>query len=553
MSTAWYRSALVIVLASAPSWGCGDSGPRGPGTLVFPSDGPIAGAAGAASFTFGASTAAMQIEEGQTESDWHWWTLPTADGGMGRGKAFVGDAVRGYENATNDIALLTEMHLDAYRFNPSWPRIEPMRDVVDTTAIAHYDAYIDALVAAGIKPVVTIHHFSSPIWIDDFRNDNSIPCVPSDTDLCGWDDDAGAELIIAEMAEHATLLATEYGDRVDEWGTLNEPVNYLVASYGAGQFPPGKSFALGTGQGLVRAIRNYLRAHVAMYEAIKAADTIDADGDSVAAHVGFSLNHLTWTAAKDNLYSTDPVDLAAQDAIRYAYHHLFVVAALTGGFDADLDGVVDEQLSNWTAPTLDWLGVQYYARIGVTGQSVLNPVLRFKPCLAPLLTAACVAPVDPTHCVPEMGYEFYEEGLYEVLMDYHQTYPTLPLTVTESGIATLVGRRRSEHIVRSLEQIARARTAGADVRGYYHWSLMDNFEWIYGYEPHFGLYTVDRTQAGYPRVANEGATTLGTIAQARRITSAQRTLLGGTGPMTEESDEVKSRFDLSTCERYPGL
>lgn len=538
----WVAAAAMALSA------CGDCS-SGPPALAFPAEGPIGGTAGRGSFTFGAATAAMQIEEGQTESDWHWWTLPTADGGKGKGRAFVDDAVRGYENALADVALLSAMHLDAYRFNPSWPRIEPMRDTIDTTAVAHYDALIDALVAAGIKPVITVHHFSSPIWVDDFRDDPSIACVPSDTDLCGWDDDAGADQIIAELAEHATLLATQYGDRVDEWGTVNEPVNYLVASYGAGQFPPGKFSLLSDGAGLVRALRNYLRAHIAIYDAIKAADTVDADGDQVAAHVGFSLNHLAWTGARDGSFSTDPVDIAAQNSIRYAYHHLFVIGALTGDFDSNMDGVADERLDNWTAPALDWLGVQYYARMGVTGLYQLSPVLPFQPCIQPFLTTACVAPVDPTHCVPEMEYEYYEAGLYEILMEYTEMYPSVPLTVSESGIATLVGRRRSEHVVRSLEQIARARADGADVRGYYHWSLMDNFEWIYGYDPHFGLYTVDRTQPGYPRVASEAAGTLGDIARTRTVSTAQRRSMGGTGPMTEESDDVKSRFDLAACRR----
>ncbi len=543
-----FSGASLLILAA-----CGESGSSGPPAIGFGDEGPIAGAAGHGSFTFGVSTAAMQIEEDQTASDWHWWTLPVAQGGMGKGRGFVDDAVRGYAKAIDDIALIEAMHLDAYRFNPSWPRIEPTRDTIDTAALAHYDAFIDALVAAGIKPVITVHHFSSPIWVDDFRNDgpSAPPCVPSDTDLCGWDDDAGADQIIAEMAEYAGRLATEYGDRVDEWGTLNEPVNYLVASYGAGQFPPGKAFALGDGQGLIRAIRNYLRAHVAMYEAIKANDTIDADGDDVAAHVGFSLNHLTWTASRENQWSTDPVDLAAQEAIRRAYHHLFVVAARTGGLDTDLDGVVDETLDNWTRDTLDWLGVQYYARLGVTGQYQLNAVFQFQPCLSPLLMDACVAPADPTHCIPEMEYEYYEPGVYEVIMEYHEAYPGLPISVTESGIATEVGRRRSEHLVRSLEQIARARDEGADVRGYYHWSLMDNFEWIYGYGPRFGLYSVDRTGT-YPRTPTEGATTLGAIARSRRITSTQRGTFGGLGPMTEESAAVMQRFDLATCQRYPG-
>jgi beta-glucosidase len=132
-----------------------------------------------------------------------------------------------------------------------------------------------------------------------------------------------------------------------------------------------------------------------------------------------------------------------------------------------------------------------------------------------------------------MGYEYWAPGLYDILMEYHERYADLPLMVTEAGIATEVGRRRAEHVTRTLEQIHFARRAGADVRGYYHWTLMDNFEWAEGYEPRFGLYRVDRA-GEYARVPTEGATLFGEIAGARRLTIEQRETYGGLGPMTPE-------------------
>jgi beta-glucosidase len=133
-----------------------------------------------------------------------------------------------------------------------------------------------------------------------------------------------------------------------------------------------------------------------------------------------------------------------------------------------------------------------------------------------------------------MRYEYWEPGLHDVLVDFSQRWPDLPLVVSESGLATQVGRRRAQHVVRSLEQIARARDAGADVRGYYHWSLFDNFEWAEGFEPRFGLYQVD--YATYARTPTEGATVLGEIAGARTLTAEQRADLGGLGPMEPEGD-----------------
>jgi beta-glucosidase len=132
-----------------------------------------------------------------------------------------------------------------------------------------------------------------------------------------------------------------------------------------------------------------------------------------------------------------------------------------------------------------------------------------------------------------MSYEYYEPGIYNALTDFARRWPQLPLTVTESGLATENGTRRAEHVVRSLEQIHRALAEGADVRGYYHWSLMDNFEWTLGFVPRFGLYRVDFST--YDRTPTEGATVLGEVAANRRITAAMRQQYGGLGPMSPEA------------------
>ena len=512
-----------------PDQGPPDLGPP-PEPITFPGEGPVAGSAGEGSFTFGAATAAAQIEDGNDAADWWFWTLPEAEGGSGNG-TFVGDAVEGYTRQLDDVDLAIETGLDAYRFNPSWSRIEPTRDAVDTEALAHYGEVLDALVAAGVKPMLTVHHFSNPIWADDWRDDGPDGCTPSDTDLCGWHHPEGGPLLVEELAEHARRLAEEYGDRVDEWATLNEPVNYLLASYGLQIFPPGRNLLLSDFDAFIGTFRHFIAAHAAVYDAILEADTIDADGDGVAAHVGLTLSVAEWTPAWRGSASTRPEDIAAADLVRYVYHYLVPDSIREGTFDADLDGTGEESFPEW-AGKLDFLGVQYYFRAGVTSDPGLVPVLQVTPCFGAFDLGACIDPEDETHWVPAMGYEYWEPGLYEVLSDFSDRWPDLPLTVTESGIATEVGRRRAEHVVRSLEQIERARAEGADVRGYYHWSLMDNFEWAEGYEPRFGLYRVDLST--YERTATEGATVLGEITGARGMDSAMRSEYGGLGPMTPE-------------------
>jgi beta-glucosidase len=528
---------LAPLLAVAAMVGCSDqdvpspAGGSGSPDIAFAAPGPLAGEAGRDSFRFGAASAATQIEDQNTHTDWWVFTQPEADGGLGKGDAFVGEASRGYSMALEDVQLLVDLRLDSYRFSIEWARVEPERDVIDEEALAHYDAFLDALVAAGIRPVITLHHFSNPTWIDDPR-DPECAGGASDTNLCGPGHPVGGPQVIEEFGEHARLLAERFGDRVDEWGTLNEPVNYLLAAYGIASFPPGKQYLFDLLTDFVPVVRDYIGEHAAAYRALKEADTIDADGDGTAASVGLSLSVGDFRPARDNEPSDHPADIEARDDVLWVYHYLVVEALRQGGFDTDLDGTLDEDQPDWQG-TLDWLGVQYYFRAGVTGKNGVVPELDVTPCFSNIDFGSCLPPADPTFCVPAMGYEYWAAGLHDVLVDFAARWPDLPMVVSESGLATEVGRRRAEHVVRSLEQIERARAAGADVRGYYHWSLYDNFEWAEGFAPRFGLYRVDYASS-YARQATEGADVLAAIAGARRLTSAQRASLGGEGPMTPE-------------------
>ncbi|HEX3759928.1 MAG TPA: family 1 glycosylhydrolase [Kofleriaceae bacterium] len=490
--------------------------------------GPLSGAGGAGSFRFGVATAATQIEDMNTATDWYLWSRPTASGGLGH-NTFVGDATRGYTQMMDDVALVGQLGVDSYRFSIEWARIEPTRGMIDETAIAHYRDELTALRALGIHPVVTLHHFSNPVWVADPR-DPACTAGPSDTNLCGLGSPGGA-MVVDAMAAHAALIAQRFGDLVDDWGTLNEPINYLLAAYGIGSYPPGRITLGQLSTAFVAVVRDYIAAHAAMYHAIKQNDTVDADGDGIAAEVGLSLSVADWEPSRDNMPSTNPDDTAARDRLVYLFHYLFADAVTAGALDTDLDGMPDEQHPEW-AGTLDWLGLQYYFRAGVTAATALIPVANLTPCFGGFDLGACLPAPDPTYCVPRMGYEGWTDGIHDILVAFHHRYPTLPLVVTESGIATDVGTRRAENVVRVLESIARARDEGVDVRGYYHWSLTDNFEWSEGFGPHFGLYSVDYTS--YARTGTEGAATLRAIATAREVTAVQRRVYGGTGPMTAE-------------------
>jgi beta-glucosidase len=519
--------------------GCGDDPPP---PISYGAMAPLSGDAGRGGFRFGVATAATQIEDMNTATDWYVWTSPVAEGGLGKG-TFVGDAVRGYTKNLEDLALVADLGLDSYRFSIEWARVEPVRDQIDEAALAHYRAQLEAMRAMGIRPLITLHHFSNPVWVADPRG---IQCTggPSDANLCGLGSAGGAQ-IVEEMAEHAALLAQRFGDLVDEWGTLNEPINYLLAAYGIGSFPPGKVTISNVAAAFIPAVRDYIAAHAAMYKAIRGADAIDADGDGVAATVGLSMSVADWRPSRTHKPSTHPDDVAARDRLVYVFHHVFVDSVLGGTFDPDLDGAPDEQHPEW-AGTLDWLGLQYYFRAGVTGERALIPLVDVTPCFGGFDLGACLPAADLTFCVPRMGYEGWTDGIGDVILAFAARYPDLPLVVTEAGISTDTGRRRAENVVRILESIERARQGGADVRGYYHWSLTDNFEWAEGFGPHFGLYSVD--YASYARTATDGADVLGQIAKARVLSTELRERHGGTGPMTPEAGlEVTDPF----CGKLP--
>lgn len=548
MRFAFRRSSLSLVLACAALAGCdggGESTTSGttttttatseaPADIEYAGIGAVSGDAGKGSFRFGAASAATQIEDQNPNTDWFVWSQPKDQGGLGIG-TFVGDAAKGYSLAIQDIDLMVEMGLDSYRFSIEWGRVEPQKDQIDEAALQHYSDFIDALIAKGIRPMVTIHHFSNPIWVDDPRDPG---CMngPTDANLCGWNHPEGGAIVAEQLAEHAALLAERFGDRVDDWCTLNEPVNYLLAGYGIGNFPPGKSGILSDIEAdFMPAVRNFMNAHALMYDAIKAADKkdADADGDGVFASVGFTKEAAEWVAANEGEPSDAPADVKARDGVLWVYQHMFVEAFMQGGFDTDLSGDLDEPHPEWKGK-LDWLGVQYYFRGGVTGSPGLLPLVQATPCFGTFDFGACIPPLDPTFLVPAMEYEHYPRGLYNVLKDFGARWPDLPLTVTESGTATVSGPRRAEVVVRALECIHDAQKEGVDVRGYYHWSLTDNFEWALGFVPRFGLYTVDYDDPGYKRTATEGATVLGEISKSKKLTIETQQKYGGEGPLTPE-------------------
>lgn len=465
-------------------------------------------------FTWGASIAGFQVDMGcpttpaaeceDRRSDWYEFiTSPPSDltdiitqdrpaDGPGHWELFDSD----FAHASQDLGL------NGLRLSLEWSRIFPqatdgiegfaaLRAVADSAALARYHAMFASLRAHGLKPLVTLNHYTLPSWIHDAAG------CHRDLAKCtrrGWLDH---DRMLREISKYAGFVAQEFGGEVDVWATLNEPFavvlpGYLFPSTDRAS-PPAVSFQFGAAKQVFVAM---VEAHARMYDAVKAADTVDADGDGASARVGLVYS-LTPTAPKN---PNKPLDRQAADDVFYLYNTAFLDGVIRGELDAKLskDPVTRPDLQG----RIDFLGVNYYTRVTVEGTErpsfpELSPYSNFNP-----LTLA--------------PWEEYPQGLYDVLMHVQQRYQ-LPTMVTETGISDpLDDGSGTRWLVRHAAWARAAIADGAQLSGFYYWSLIDNFEWNRGMHDRYGLYAVDKTDPAKVRTPRK------TVEAFRRITAAKR-------------------------------
>ena len=410
-------------------------------------------------FLWGAATSAHQIEGGNDRNDWwDWEQLP----GTIRGGARSGRACLGWERYAEDLDLLAALGLNAYRFSLEWSRIEPEPGHWDEASIAHYRAVLEACRARAITPMVTLHHFTNPRWF---------------AALGGWEERAN----LPHFERFARLAGERYGDLVDWWVTVNEPEVYGFYGYASGIWPPGVSDR----SRALQVIANMLEGHALASRALRESDRADADGDGRATRIG-AAKHWVLLDPKRPWWPLDRLAASAQ----YAVFNVAVARALAGGpIDLRIPGAKPARRDPGVMRgSSDFLGVNYYTRwlVTLTGKDPRSP--------------RAGAPVN------DLGWEVYPEGLERALAE---TSPFgLPTVVTENGIADAADRLRPDFIRRSLVALDRARAEGVDVRGYFHWSLLDNFEWADGHAGRFGLYDVDFADPDAPRVRRASADVL---------------------------------------------
>ncbi|MBN1374516.1 MAG: family 1 glycosylhydrolase [Dehalococcoidia bacterium] len=395
-------------------------------------------------FLWGSATAAYQVEGNCFNTNWRQFESAIDEQGNPKiedGQQ-AGAACDEWNLYKEDIQLMKDISINSYRFSVEWSKIEPRPAEFDEAALDHYEQMVDELLSNGIEPMVTLHHFTNPIWFEDdggFLQDNS----PE---------------IFARFTEK---VVQRLGTKVNLWCTINEPAIYALFGYFTAEFPPGLKDA----KKAARAYLNMLHAHAAAYKTIKKMKPEASVG--LVIHVAlFDPPH--WWSLLDLLIAR------MLNANMNESHFEYITR---GRFEFSLPGVVHETFEGGDKQTFDYVGLNYYT----------NHFRVFKPRDKEQFIEITKAPQSE---LTDMGWTIYPEGLYRSIKMIRR-YTNKPIYITENGIADAADNKRAHYIEDHLLVLNKAVADGFDVRGYYYWSLLDNFEWAKGFKKRFGLYHVD--------------------------------------------------------------
>ncbi|CAL9554751.1 GH1 family beta-glucosidase [Streptomyces sp. enrichment culture] len=399
-------------------------------------------------FLWGVSTSAHQIEGAVDEREPSVWDVFSAEPGRVRDGSTAAVACDHVHRHAEDVALLAGLGVDAYRFSVSWPR------VLAKGGLDFYDRLVDDLCAAGVRPVPTLFHWDLPVGLDWLERDTA-----------------------ERFAEYVTEVAGRLGDRVRTWITLNEPAEHTLLGHALGVHAPGRNLLFDA----LPVAHHQLLAHGLAVGALRAAG---------AGDIGIANSHApTWPA------SGDEADVTAAGFYDALLNRMFADPLLLGrypeGIGELMPGDVATDLEAIAAP-LDWYGINYYAptRVGAPQGTEID----FGGVRMPAELPFSVREIEGRP-VTDFGWPVVPEALTEVLTTFRARYGDRlpPVVVTENGCAYegLDDRDRIAYLDGHLRALHRALEAGVDVRGYFVWSLLDNFEWAEGYARRFGLVHVD--------------------------------------------------------------
>ncbi len=390
----------------------------------------------------GSATAATQIEGGDKNCNWYQWSLL----GKIAGGASSLTATDHYNRVEEDVELMRKMNQEVYRMSIEWSRFEPHEGEWSDEGINHYKNEIKLLIDAGIKPLVTLHHFSQPQWIDD---------------IGAWTNPETIDYFL----RFTEKVIDAIGDDVCEYCTINEPNVYANDTYMDAKYPLGKE---GDMRSYFKVARNMAISHIRAYKKIHELRSKMGYSDTV---VGIVMHIAHFVPADKRAVSK-----LGKKLLDYLFHKMFYNAYIDGHFTFPLGGGYPEGKGMYS----DFIGINYYSRHLIHG--TYNP--------AKLFGEVKFEENLPEERLNDLGWEIYPEGIYKVCKQAHDLYK-LPIYITENGLPDEKDNKRAKFIYDHLVQIVKLIDDGVDVRGYYHWSLLDNLEWNDGYGPRFGLIEVD--------------------------------------------------------------
>lgn len=380
-------------------------------------------------FKLGAATASLQIEGGDKNNSWYRW----CEEGKTKDGTHCVVADDHWNRVKEDVELMQQLNLQCYRMSLEWARIEPQEGQFSGAAIEHYRNEIKLLLDRGIHPIVTLHHFSNPLWLED----------------------SGAWLnheVVDRFTNYAESVVKSLGDLVEDWITINEPNVYLFHGYIEGIWPPGikeSPFQY------LKGAKQMILAHQQAYEQIH---KIQRENDS-KCRVGVAHHLRIFDPAEGGFFSK----LSSKLYFQRLFEDVFLEGMTRGKFILPLVG------NSSNKPCADFIGVNYYSRDMVRGLDLQ---------------------VKEGAQTNDLGWEIYPEGLFKICQRIHNAYQ-LPIIIAENGTCDAKDEFRTGFIYEHLCQVSQLIDSGVPIEAYCHWTLMDNFEWAEGLNARFGLIEVD--------------------------------------------------------------
>lgn len=403
----------------------------------------------------GSATASLQIEGGDRNNSWYKFCEENRikDGSH---CIVAADHWNRYEE---DIAIMKQLHQETYRMSLEWSRIEPVQGQYNQAALDHYHDEIVKLIDAGIRPLVTLHHFSNPLWIEE---------------MGAWTNPK----VVRYFVKYVKIVVQALGDLVSDWVTINEPNVYLFQSYIELSGPPAKSSV----SAYFKGMKLMIEAHIDAYRVIHRIRSKQRHMGQTQVGVAFHMR--VFDIEKKKIRSA-----FSRKLTEYLFHTLFLEGMIRGNYHFPIHRG-NRYITKRNELYCDFFGLNYYSRDIV--EFSWNPLVAFAKQL-----------VKKGADTNDMGWEIYPEGLYRICKEIYSKYQ-LPIYITENGICDYTDEKRAEFIYDHLEQVAKLCEEGIPVERYYHWSTMDNFEWLEGLSRRFGLVhinydTQERTikQSGY--------------------------------------------------------